>query len=50
VVEEVEESTVHHQVEVLEDLVEEVLHLEEMVLMLVLRVQMVLVVEEEELL
>ena len=42
-----EESTVHHQVEVLEDLVVEVLHLEEMVLMVVIQVQMVLVVEEE---
>ena len=47
VVEEVEESTVHHQVVVLEELVEVVLPVEEVVLILDIQVQTELVVEEE---
>ena len=47
VVVEVEESTVHHQVLVLEEVVEVVLPVEEMVLILDIQVQTELVVEEE---
>jgi hypothetical protein len=50
VVEEVEESTVHQMVEVLEELVEEVLPVVEVVLTLDIQAQTELVVEEEDLL
>ena len=49
-VEEVEESTDHHLLEVLEDLVVEVLPVVEMVLILDIQARMELVVEEEDLL